>query len=101
MQGEMRGRRFCVEQHACYPYPIPIFPLPFLFCNVCRFIGVWQQMSSQRPQRENGATVRASGVIHHTPSLWGIAGTARPIWLLSPYCFGFDEESSKSLVMSS
>ena len=63
MQGEMRGRRFCVEQHACYPYPIPIFPLPFLFCNVCRFIGVWQQMSSQRPQRENGATVRASGVI--------------------------------------
>ena len=50
--------------------------------SVYRFIGVWQQESSQRPQRENGATVRASGVIPHTPSLWGIAGTARPVGLL-------------------
>ena len=31
-----------------------------------RFIGVWQQESSQRPQRENGATVRASGLIRGT-----------------------------------
>ena len=44
--------------------------------SVYRFIGVWQQESSQRPQWLNGATVRASGVIPHTPSLWGM-DTAR------------------------
>ena len=47
--------------------------------SVYRFIGVWQQESSQRPQRENGATVRASSLIPYAPSLWGIAGTARPV----------------------
>ena len=31
--------------------------------SVYRVIGAWQQESSQRPQRENGATVRASGLI--------------------------------------
>ena len=47
----------------------------YMGLSVYRFIGVWQQESSQRPQRENGATVRASGVIPHTPSLgvdWAI-----------------------------
>ena len=41
--------------------------------SVDRFIGVWQQESSQRPQRENGTTVRASGLIPHNPlpfDLW-------------------------------
>jgi len=40
--------------------------------SVYRVIGAWQQESSQRPQRENGATVRASGLISKsfiTPSL--------------------------------
>ena len=62
--------------------------------SVYRFIGVWQQESSQRPQRENGMAVHMSSLIPHAPSLWGIAGTARPIWLPSPsfnpiYCCAY------------
>ena len=60
-------------------------------CSVYRVIGVWQQ-DSQRPQRENGVTVHASGPIPHAPSLWGIAGTARCPLCSSPFfCvfFGF------------
>ena len=33
--------------------------------SVYQFIGVWQQEPSHRPQRENGATVRASDLIPH------------------------------------
>ena len=39
---------------------------------VYRLIGVWQQKSSQRPQQENGVTVRASGLFPHAPALWGM-----------------------------
>ena len=51
------------------------FPAPSRL-SVYRVIGVWQHESSQlgagelavqRPRRENGATVRASGLIPHTP----------------------------------
>ena len=45
-----------------------------------RFIGLsvcGSRKSSQKPQWENGAAVRAPGLIPHAVSLWGIAGTVQ------------------------
>ena len=50
---------------------------PYIYSSVYRCVAAGY---SQRPQGENGATMRAPGLIPHTPSLWGIAGKTRPIF---------------------